>query len=243
MKITAEELLQRYAAGERDFSGTDLSGINIAVGYAETLIEQYQPEDKSWLDGVLLCDIDLSNANLEFASFDGGELSSANLQEANFRGASLRQVIFYDADLRGVDFSNANLKAAELSEANLEKANFKDANLSGASLCSADLEGINFAGANLYEADFYATTLDGNNFTNTNLAGANLEAASFKRANMAFANLIGAINVHIDDAILNNTIMPDGNIVSNSGNDVEEINISMYKYPRTLYLCDILVNP
>jgi uncharacterized protein YjbI with pentapeptide repeats len=29
MRITAEELLQRYAAGERDFSGVDLEGADL----------------------------------------------------------------------------------------------------------------------------------------------------------------------------------------------------------------------
>ncbi|MEH2174188.1 hypothetical protein [Nostoc sp.] len=31
MRITAEELLQRYAAGERDFRGVDLSGAYITI--------------------------------------------------------------------------------------------------------------------------------------------------------------------------------------------------------------------
>ena len=36
--MTAEELLERYGKGERDFSGVDLSGINIARGYASELL-------------------------------------------------------------------------------------------------------------------------------------------------------------------------------------------------------------
>ena len=61
--MDGEELFRRYAAGERDFSGVDLSGAN--------------------LSRVELRDINLSGANLSRV-----DLSWANLSGANLSGVS-----------------------------------------------------------------------------------------------------------------------------------------------------------
>jgi uncharacterized protein YjbI with pentapeptide repeats len=71
--MTAEELLQCYAAGERDFSGVDLSYANLA--------------------GADLRDINLSDACLA-----GINLRGAILERANLRNAGLG-----DSDLAGID--------------------------------------------------------------------------------------------------------------------------------------------
>lgn len=80
--VTREELLDRYAAGERDFAGTQLAGINL------------QNQD--------LRDIDLREANLR-----GG-----NLRNAKFRDSDLRNIDFRDADLRVTSFRGSNLEGA-----------------------------------------------------------------------------------------------------------------------------------
>ncbi len=40
--MNAEELLKRYASGEKDFSGVDLSGVNLAKDRVPKLIQQYE---------------------------------------------------------------------------------------------------------------------------------------------------------------------------------------------------------
>jgi stress response protein SCP2 len=65
--ISAEEFLQRYNQGERDFTGVNLAGVN--------------------LSGKSLSHVNLSSANLS-----GAELSEANLSVANLSEANLQQI-------------------------------------------------------------------------------------------------------------------------------------------------------
>jgi len=64
--MTAAELLDKYANGERDFSGANLSGV------------------------------DLYNANLIGANLSGANLSGADLYNANLIGANLSGAIGYN---------------------------------------------------------------------------------------------------------------------------------------------------
>jgi uncharacterized protein YjbI with pentapeptide repeats len=83
--MTAEELLQRYAAGERDFSGVDLENIS--------------------LRGANLSEIDLSNACLVKV-----DLTRANLTNANLSGVSFTQVSLFGADIAGVNLTDVDLR-------------------------------------------------------------------------------------------------------------------------------------
>ena len=82
------ELVRRYAAGERDFSKIRLRGI--------------------FLDSTDLRNINLSGADLSGTHLGGADLSGANLSEANLSGAILCEGIFIK-----VDFSGANLSGAD----------------------------------------------------------------------------------------------------------------------------------
>jgi uncharacterized protein YjbI with pentapeptide repeats len=101
--MTAEEFLERYEKGERDFSGVDLIGINIGRGYARELLEQYQVGESAWVGGANLVGINLSGANLESADFEGADLMGANLTEASLAVASFSVVRFDEADLSSVN--------------------------------------------------------------------------------------------------------------------------------------------
>jgi uncharacterized protein YjbI with pentapeptide repeats len=92
--MTAEELLQRYAAGERDFSGVDLSG------------EDLSEED---LSDIILCDADLTNINLSFSilqrsDFRNSDLSDSNLSGSNLMFCRLEDVLMRNANLRGANW-------------------------------------------------------------------------------------------------------------------------------------------
>jgi Pentapeptide repeats (8 copies) len=103
--MTAEELLERYAAGERDFSGVDLSGANLTQAD--------------------LRDIDLSRANLSRV-----DLSWANLSEANLTEISLALwSSLSGANLSGANLTGANLNGCEMLGVNLENANTMGARL------------------------------------------------------------------------------------------------------------------
>ena len=109
--MTRNDLLKRYAAGERDFHGADLR----------------------WAD---LRRADLCWADLRCANLRGANLRGANLRWADLRGASLSE-----ANLRGADLYEANLREASLCCANLRGANLRGANLREADLGEADLRG------------------------------------------------------------------------------------------------------
>jgi len=102
--MTAEELLERYAAGERDFSKVKLSGIG------------------ELLEGVCLKDINLSDSRIDNLSFIGTNLSRANL----------KNTILWQTNFIGADLSGANLNGANLFQANFSQADLSGANLSGA---------------------------------------------------------------------------------------------------------------
>jgi uncharacterized protein YjbI with pentapeptide repeats len=101
-KMTPDELLQRYAAGERNFRGVNLSD--------EILI---------WAD--------LRGADLRGANLRGANLNWANLSRVNLIGADLR-----GADLAWANLNNADLRWANLSEANFSAANLSGTDWSGA---------------------------------------------------------------------------------------------------------------
>ena len=103
-------------------------------------------------------------------------------------------------------------------------------NLSGADLSFCDITEAGFdlailIGANLSNTMLHQTGFDGSDLTGANFGGAILDETSFMRANLSNANLMGVkpepslmtnrlrlTGNGFEDAILCNTIMPDGSI-------------------------------
>ncbi|KAM3090154.1 pentapeptide repeat-containing protein [Phormidesmis sp. 146-35] len=120
--LSAEDLLERYAAGERDFSGiylirlkfgkkfpmgVDLSGIN--------------------LSGANLSESDLRKVNLSGANLSGADLSNCLIENANLSGANLKNTQMTESNLSGADLTSANLVYTILTGSNLTNANLTDA--------------------------------------------------------------------------------------------------------------------
>ncbi len=174
---SAEELLERYAAGERDFRGAELIGENMG--------------------GAILARVNLGGALLRDANLHGVDFRYANLKRALLIGANLQR-----ADLRSSNLNQSDLEETFLQGANLQMAFFEGANLIGANLEAADLELAHFAGAvlrranlrgaNLRFADLLGADLQDTNLIGTNFQEANLQRAIFQRANFTGANLQGA---------------------------------------------------
>lgn len=72
------------------------------------------------LDGVVLADTDLRNANLSLSSFCDADLSGADLSGADLEGAD-----FTGADLTGADLSDTALSATRFQGSIVEGATFK----------------------------------------------------------------------------------------------------------------------
>ena len=131
IRLGVEELLRRYAVGDRYF-------INANLRCAQ-------------LSNICLENIDLSYAKLNLANLSGTNLSKANLTLAEMRSANLS----------GSNLSRSRLVRANLAGANLADANLRGADLSYADLSNACLIGANLIGVNLSKVDLRKTCLDG----------------------------------------------------------------------------------
>lgn len=119
---STEELLRRYAAGEREFEQVRLSEADL---------------HNAILHGIDLSEAILNEANLSRADLRGADFSWADLSGANLCGADLRGAIFTRADLTGANLTHANLLKADLSLANLENADLSEAILPDGTLQGA----------------------------------------------------------------------------------------------------------
>jgi hypothetical protein len=96
--MTHDELLRRYAAGERDFRRANLYMADLRGAY-------------------------LSGTNLYMANLRGANLSGAHLYMADLSEADLSRADLSGADLRGADLYMADLYMADLRKAHLSRAN------------------------------------------------------------------------------------------------------------------------
>jgi len=132
--MDVEELYRRYAVGERDFSGVDLSHADLNLAKVRYL-EDLQPGQND-LSGINLSGANLTRANLTCVNLSGANLSSANLECAELSctvltGANLRKAILDCAqltcDLIDVDLREASIWSTVLIGTNLTRANLKGA--------------------------------------------------------------------------------------------------------------------
>lgn len=100
-KMTAEELLELYKAGERDFSNVDLSHENLSHA-------------------------DLSGADFSGANFYGVRLRSTSLSDGDFSSANLTQTYLTYTDLSGAELSGVSLAGAHLLATNFRGAKYED---------------------------------------------------------------------------------------------------------------------
>ena len=126
VKISAQEVLQAYSSGRKDFGFKDLSMQ------------------------------DLQKADLSESKFHGAKLVRTNFQGAdlshsNFSNSDVRQALLRNADLSKSFFKSSNLEGVDLRGANLSHANFKNTKLKGANLCGANLSHSNLTQEQLEE--------------------------------------------------------------------------------------------
>jgi uncharacterized protein YjbI with pentapeptide repeats len=152
-----------------------------------------QTADLSWTNKHIddLEGINLSNAELEDADFEGRSLSKANLTGAKLKGAS-----FVDAGLTEADLTEANLRWTNFTEAHLGFATFDDAdmlgaNLTDAELCCASLQGTNLEKAILDNVEASGVHAIGANLSFARMIGSDLSEADLSGANLAYATLVG----------------------------------------------------
>jgi uncharacterized protein YjbI with pentapeptide repeats len=144
--LGAEELLDRYASGDRDFRRLDLQGLS--------------------LRGVDLSACNLAGADLSEADLTEAILADAGLRDADLQSCRLHRTVLRGSDLRGADLSDSDLSGADLSQADIRGADFTGCDLRGTILVQTlRNRHTNFEGQDLSEAicdaDFSAEDLQG----------------------------------------------------------------------------------
>lgn len=152
-KITTDELLARYNAGERNFNGIELLRIVGEMGERDGVSGLITGLEDTELRGINLRggnleDVDLSGANLTGADLFGAYLGGASLVKTILRDANLFSTNLNNADLTGADLTRANLshvkavgaafigaKVGYFQRADLAHANFQDSDVNGEGLC------------------------------------------------------------------------------------------------------------
>jgi uncharacterized protein YjbI with pentapeptide repeats len=114
-----DELLDRYAAGERYFAGAELDQDMVSEGI-----------------------LDLTSAVLDGADFSNcwfsALFSGASLRATNFAHANVKCCDFSRADLTDADFRGAAMEAATWVGAKVLRTKFGDVSLYGARLSEAE---------------------------------------------------------------------------------------------------------
>ncbi|WP_414527041.1 pentapeptide repeat-containing protein [Nodularia chucula] len=128
-KITTDELLARYNAGERNFAGVEILRIVGEMGERDGVDGQI-----TGLEGADLRGINLRGANLEKLDLSGADLTGADLFGAYLGEAGLVKTILRDANLFSANLSSATLNGADLTGSDLSQVNASSAVFIGATI-------------------------------------------------------------------------------------------------------------
>lgn len=148
--MDGEELRRRYTAGERNFAGLDLRGVNISGIDPDLDIVAYDelcPNFAADLSGI-----NLSRANLTGAILAGANLTGANLSWSNLTEAALHRCNLTKTDLSWSNLTRACLSGAEFQSTDMRGADFLHADISETPYFGGDVTGaknidtVNFGG-------------------------------------------------------------------------------------------------
>ncbi len=123
-KMTAEELIDSYACGERNFAGIKLEGFPRSLKGVDL-------SNSNFIGTIWYAE--LVGTNFANCLFHGADLAESDCTNAIFRSAKFRGATLAQANLTGADFTNARLTRAELDEALMTNANLTGVSLIGAS--------------------------------------------------------------------------------------------------------------
>lgn len=186
--MNAEEFLQRYEEGERNFSGTDLRGAKL--GHA------------------VFQDVDLSNSNLENVNLSWSELGSVDLSSSNLRNIYLEGAQWYRLKIREVDMSGAQLDHTNIENCDLTASIFNSIHAFQSCMNECDLADAIFRDADLHEFSFRKS-----NLTNSDMSGAVLADLGWYQANFSNVNLSRCLvvaclaDVNLENADLRESIL------------------------------------
>lgn len=138
-KLSKDELLNRYAAGERNFIESDLTGLDLSrvdlpgINLTRSVLSRADLTEAN-LSNSILVSANLSSTILNRANFTRANLVRANLSRSLLNKAILQEALLLQADLSGAIMIQANLYKTRLRQANLKNTNLRSANLEKANL-------------------------------------------------------------------------------------------------------------
>ena len=107
---SVEEIIARYAVGERYFGHADIP------------------------DGADFREATLEDAVFELSFLSSADFRGANLKRVSFRSANVKCSDFREADLEGATFEGASVEATDFAGANMSGVSFAGAGYYGYSL-------------------------------------------------------------------------------------------------------------
>ena len=162
IEITIDEMLNRYAAGERNFS---------AIRFINDTKSKRQIGDLRCLD---LREINFSGSDLSSTNFSGSDLSSAILS-----GANLSHAVLEETNLDGVIAVGTLFKRTALILSSL-----RDADLTGATFLGGGCLSTDFTGSIMRDVTMGEYTVDGSDFSNVDLEFATIFQVDFSKADV-----------------------------------------------------------
>ena len=123
--VDREELLEKYAGTEKDFTGQSFGGLR----------------DQSIRGGIY------RETNFSEAEFDCGSFIEVDLSFANFRRVRMYESSFENCFMESANFTSAKFGQTGFFEVDLTRAIFKNAILGEASFYDANLSYVDFSGA------------------------------------------------------------------------------------------------
>jgi uncharacterized protein YjbI with pentapeptide repeats len=210
-ELSVQDLLARYAAGERRFQGVNLRGAHL--GGADLRGADLRGADltSATLPSAQLSSVDLTEAKLGSAWLAGAELRGANLTGADLSDASSLTVNPFDGiiwQMMGESYATSpvNLAGALLRGACLDRAVLGSAVLTG-----ADLAGASLLRTQLQRAVLTHAVLSDADLEDAKLFKANLRGADLRKANLARASLYGAT---LDEANVEGADLRDADLTN-----------------------------
>lgn len=139
-EITAIELLDRYEAGERDFRGLDLSGLQLRR--RETCRRK-----------IIVEGADFSGANMSKCRFSTQNLHGGIFRNVDFTRAVFGDTSILDCEMGFTNFTRTNIAESGFERVNLEGANFTNAIFFQTGISKCKLTDTIFRGARLEESE------------------------------------------------------------------------------------------
>ncbi len=146
---------------------------------------------------------------------ENGLLSGADPQ-VELTGTDFSHAVIYDAKLEGICLDSVDLTNIQMDEAQLANSHLAGVNMSISFLRNADLRGATLARSNLRKTRFEGSNLEGADLRDTRLNDANLMRANLKNCILSDADASRVDSLALlEQAILVDTILPDGRKVTN----------------------------